>query len=309
MIRTLLEERTDCYRVFHGSVEGRPGLSLDRYGPLWLAQTSRTPLDPQELGELRQFAGSLLVYNDRQAKEQPVPESPEALKPVLCRELGLAYRIRARHRGQDPHLFLDLRAARRWIRSRAAGQSVLNLFAYTCGVGLCALAGGAREVWNVDDSRRHLEIGLENLALNELPEAIFRCIQEDVYPVLWQLAGLPVKGKAARRRRYVRLPPRQFDLVVVDPPPFAAGPYGAVDLVRDYQSLFKPCLRVASEGGIIVAANNSPDRQLEEFQELLERCASKAGRPLLRQEVIPVDADFPSWDGRHPLKVVACWCR
>ena len=43
---------TDAYRVFHGGAEGRPGLTLDRYGALVLAQTFRAPLDDagQSLG-------------------------------------------------------------------------------------------------------------------------------------------------------------------------------------------------------------------------------------------------------------------
>ncbi|MBK7767375.1 MAG: class I SAM-dependent rRNA methyltransferase, partial [Sulfuritalea sp.] len=29
-------EQTDAYRLFHGSVEGHPGLTIDRYGELLL---------------------------------------------------------------------------------------------------------------------------------------------------------------------------------------------------------------------------------------------------------------------------------
>ncbi|MBL8747645.1 MAG: class I SAM-dependent rRNA methyltransferase, partial [Planctomycetes bacterium] len=36
----------------------------------------------------------------------------------------------------------------------------------------------------------------------------------------------------------------------------------------------------------------------------LRRSAAKAGRPLRSLEAVPVDADFPSFDGRPPLKVV-----
>lgn len=30
-MRKLSEEKTDCYRLFHGAVEGCPGLTIDRY--------------------------------------------------------------------------------------------------------------------------------------------------------------------------------------------------------------------------------------------------------------------------------------
>lgn len=32
LMRKLMEEKTDCYRLFHGAVEGCPGLTVDRYG-------------------------------------------------------------------------------------------------------------------------------------------------------------------------------------------------------------------------------------------------------------------------------------
>lgn len=31
-MRKLMDEKTDCYRLFHGAVEGCPGLTVDRYG-------------------------------------------------------------------------------------------------------------------------------------------------------------------------------------------------------------------------------------------------------------------------------------
>ncbi|MEO0606508.1 MAG: SAM-dependent methyltransferase, partial [Myxococcota bacterium] len=41
LLERLHAEGTDCYRLFHGAVEGHPGLALDRYGPLLLVQTWR----------------------------------------------------------------------------------------------------------------------------------------------------------------------------------------------------------------------------------------------------------------------------
>lgn len=64
----------------------------------------------------------------------------------------MRYPLAARHRGIDPWLFLDLRAARTWILHNTAGLEVLNLFSYTGGVSCASACGGAKEVWNVDFS-------------------------------------------------------------------------------------------------------------------------------------------------------------
>ena len=57
---------------------------------------------------------------------------------------------------QNNGLFLDMRLGRQWVREQAAGRRVLNLFAYTCGFSVAALAGGAQQVVNLDMARAAL---------------------------------------------------------------------------------------------------------------------------------------------------------
>ena len=45
-------EQTDCYRIFHGTNEGSPGTTLDRYGPLLILQTFHQCLADNELTQI-----------------------------------------------------------------------------------------------------------------------------------------------------------------------------------------------------------------------------------------------------------------
>lgn len=221
-------------------------------------------------------------------------------------ELGVNYRVRARHAGQDPLLFLDLRVARKLIQAEAADKSLLNLFAYTCGVGICAAAAGAREVWNVDFATRSLDVGRENAALNQLEadSASLKFIQSDFFTATRQLAGLPVKQRrGAPSKAYDKLSARSFDIVFLDPPAWAKSPFGTVDLVRDYQALFKPSLLATAEGGLLICTNNVAKVPLEDWLDQLKRCANKAGRPIRELDVLKPEADFPSFDDQPPLKM------
>lgn len=317
MLDALRREGTDCLRLFHGVAEGLPGLTLDRYGALLLAQTFREPLSPEELRTLEEALRKALpgvfafAYNHRGKKavedfakwHRP---APEALADFTCLEGGLKYLINARHRGIDPWLFLDLRAGRRAVRAAAKGLSVLNLFSYTCGVGVCAGAGGAKEVWNVDFAQSGLDVGRRNAALNGIPENVFKLVNEDCLTVVRQLAGLPVAGRYGQKRRYQRFEPRFFDLVFLDPPAWAKGPLSAVDVVGDYASMFKPAVLAAKPGGRVIATNHVAAVDYGAWTDALRRCAAKAGRPLKNIEPVPVDADFPSFDGKPPLKVAVC---
>ena len=49
LLPQLRADKTDCYRLFHGATEGRPGLAVDRYGPQLLVQTWRHMLDEADL--------------------------------------------------------------------------------------------------------------------------------------------------------------------------------------------------------------------------------------------------------------------
>ena len=317
LLDRLEAEGTDAYRLFHGIAEGLPGLTVDRYGSLVLAQTFRESLPPEGVEALEKtLRGKLpfpfaFAYNHRgKAQGRPFDAwhrpAPEALAEIECREAGRRFLVRARHQGQDPWLFLDLRAGRRVLRESAKGLDVLNLFAYTCAAGVAAAAAGAKEVWNVDFAGSSLEVGRRNAALNGLGEDRFRVIQEDCLPVLRQLAGLPAGGRRGRRLGYLKLEPRRFDIVFLDPPAWAKGSFGAVDVEGDYPSLFKPALLAAKPGGCVIATNHVASVKLEDWLAVLERCAGKAGRPLRSVRTVAPDEDFPSFDGHPPLKVAVC---
>jgi 23S rRNA (cytosine1962-C5)-methyltransferase len=312
LLARLHREGTDSYRLLHGATEGWPGFTVDRYGPLLWVQSFREPLPAGSLEALAATAQQALgvalipVWNHRARGAGPAgsyEDAPEALGPHIAREGGLAFEIRTRPWGKDPWLFLDFRATRRWVRAHAQGCAVLNLFAYTCGVGVAAQAGGASAVCNVDFAASSLAVGHRNITHSALDPSGFETVQADVIPTIRQFAGLPVKGRAARKRRYPRFQPRSFDLVVLDPPTWATSPFGAIDPVRDYGSLLKPSLLATRPGGTIVATNHVSTVAVEDWIAAVERTAAKAGRPVQALELLPPDPDFPSQDGRHPLKV------
>jgi 23S rRNA (cytosine1962-C5)-methyltransferase len=315
LLEPLAAEGTDCVRLLHGVAEGAPGVTVDRYGPVLLVQTWRAPLAEGELDALTAVANDALgatlapCWNHRGEGPGGSARDDDALTAPIGHELGLAYDVRPRHRGADPLLFLDLRAGRRWVKGASAGKTVLNLFAYTCGVGVAALAGGAREVVNVDFARSALAIGRANAARNVAAADLaalderFVTITDDVIPVVRQFAGLALPTHGKRARAFVRRAPRQFDLVVLDPPRWAKGKYGAVDVVRDYPSLFKPALLATAPGGTVLATNHVPEVARDDWLATLERCAAKAGRPLAALDTLEPEADFPSSDANPPLKI------
>lgn len=316
LIQRLQAENTDAYRLFHGSVEGESGLTVDRYGDLLLVQSFHRPLDTAGLAAIAGFyadrlPGLDLVYNDRSQPNSRIANALDAeamavaQQPRTASEMGVRYLIQGRHAGQDPWLFLDLRAARRRVMQEAAGKSLLNLFAYTCGVGIAAAKAGAGFVVNVDFAETSLDVGKENAHLNDLPIRP-RFVRSDAFPAMRQYAGIgqPERVRGKRMPAFPKLEPRRFDIVFLDPPRYAKSPFGVVDLVNDYAALFKPALLCTAPGGTLYCCNNVAQVERDAWFDQLERSARKAGRPLRDAEWIAPEEDFPSSDGQPPLKIV-----
>jgi len=317
LLADLHAEHTDAYRLFHGTVEGRSGLTVDRYGDLLLVQSFHQPLAQEALATLEgYYAGVLpgltLIYNDRSRahsrilNELPPERLAAATLPREAHEMGICYRLQARHEGQDPWLFLDLRAGRRYVMRHARDKSLLNLFAYTCGVGIAAGRAGARFVMNVDFSESALAVGRANAKLNDLPFRP-RFIKSDAFAALRQLAGIgqPERVRGKRMPPFPKLDAQMFDMVFLDPPRYAKSPFGVVDLVNDYAALFKPALLCTAEGGTLICCNNVAEVDRDAWLDQLQRSARKAGRAIRDVAWILPEADFPSPDGRPPLKMAA----
>ncbi|GIU23941.1 SAM-dependent methyltransferase [Shewanella colwelliana] len=306
---------TDCFRVFHGTVEGINGLNIDRYGDAWLMQTFHHTLTQDERNEIEQALKAVcalpVVYNDRSNKNSRILNELDdelegfAKSEQVMQENGIKFTSQLRHEGQDPLLFLDMRVGREYVRANSQDKTLLNLFSYTCGIGTAAAVGGAKKVINVDFSSFALAAGKKNAQLNGV-EPVCEFVQSDAFPAMRQLAGMKVGGRRNQKLpSYPKLSATQFDLVFLDPPRFAKSPFGTVDLINDYQSLFKPAMLSTKSGGTIVCCNNVAKVDKQTWYDALSRCVEKQGCSISAYEWLECHEDFPSFDGNHPLKMVA----
>ncbi|WP_139684553.1 class I SAM-dependent methyltransferase [Vibrio tasmaniensis] len=156
--------------------------------------------------------------------------------PVVV-EHGLKYQLDI-GRNQNFGLFLDMRNGRQWVQDNAEGKNVLNLFAYTCGFSVAAIAGGARQCMNVDMSRGSLNKGRDNHRLNDHDMRSVNFLGYDIFKS-W--------GKIKKGGPY--------ELVIIDPPSFQKGSFA---LTKDYKKILRRLPELLTEGGEVIACVNSP---------------------------------------------------
>ncbi len=298
---------TDSYRIFHGAAEGAPGLSVDRYGTELLVQVFREEMEcdwqdlANYLGEIdEQFTGVRIVRRGR-AGRSGLATWGELAERTICKEAGLRFWNSLVQVGNDPWFYLDFRSARRFVASVSKGARVANFFSYTGSAGVVAAHAGASQASNIDFGRWRLEVAKENATLNEVDT---RIVRDDFFSVARQWAG----GSTKNRRKGKRGPsykPESFDLVILDPPTQSNGPYGAVDILRDYPSLAKPCMQMINSGGWLLCSHHHSGMSFDEWQSIVNRCATKIGRTLLQEKRILPDRDFPMAGNEPLLKVLA----
>ena len=250
----------EARRILHGRGQCFPGLdfvTLDWYPPLLLLILYREP-DPDWLEKLalglrqraRDRARCLLVqYRCR-------PGSPslclwgEVPVPLDALEAGLRFRL---HPGKAQNLgfFPDMAVGRRLVREISSGRRVLNLFAYTCGFSVAALAGGAGEVINLDMHRPSLEIGRLNHELNGLDLRRARFLPHDLFKSFGQL------------RRH-----GPYELIVVDPPGNQGQSFRAL---RDWPKILGRLDELLTGDGEVVVAISTPELGAGFLAEALSR--------------------------------------
>ncbi|WP_455923362.1 class I SAM-dependent methyltransferase [Pseudomonas putida] len=236
-------------RLFHGRGRCWPGLeqiTVDWLQGVLLVSLFREPA-ADELAALKpmllELAHATPQVQSLILQHRYLPDSAaewllgEPVDTWFIDEDGLRYQLDL-GRKQNIGLFLDMRYGRRWVREQAAGKRVLNLFAYTCGFSLTAIAGGAEHVVNLDMARAALSRGRDNHRLNghDLDRVSF--LGHELFKS-W--------GKVKRGGPY--------DMVIIDPPSFQRGSFV---LTQDYRKVLRKLPELLTENGVVLACVNDP---------------------------------------------------
>lgn len=287
---------TNAFRLLHGAADGWPGLYADRLGDFLVAQSSGELTVEQrraveELCARYALRGSYhKVLRRQMAKSDGREISPQPLAgeaapgEMVVRENGLQFGLRL-DEGYSVGLFLDQRENRRRLLTGyiapdftlARAGETLNTFAYTCGFSVCAAAAAARTT-SLDLSKKYLDWGRRNFALNSLDPAAHNFLFGDAFGWFRRLA---------RQRRL-------FDLIILDPPTFSRSKeHGVFQAEKDFGTLVTTALPLLRRDGVLLCSTNAATLPPENFLEMATQAISRAGRQITRRHYAPQPPDFP----------------
>jgi 23S rRNA (cytosine1962-C5)-methyltransferase len=263
--------REPYYRLVYGESDGLPGLVLDRFGDVVVAQSGTAGVDrlraEVEAAVDKVIGAKTLVWkNDSGAREleglgqeitvaggRPMPAE------ITVREQGAEF-VAPLAEGQKTGWFYDQAANRERLRRYLpAGARVLDVCSYVGAWAITALRNGAARATCVDSSALALDYVARNARANGVEVAT---LKGDAFDVLKSLQ------EAGER----------FDVVIVDPPAFAKRKKDVPQAQAAYRKLNQLALPLIDQDGILVSCTCSYHMGADELLSAIQTAARHTSR-------------------------------
>jgi 23S rRNA (cytosine1962-C5)-methyltransferase len=250
------------YRLVHAEADGLPGLVIDRYGDVVVAQLNTAGMDRLSddlLAALDAVIAPRVVVlrNDSTAREQEgLTREVRVAKgemdgPIEVRENGARF-LADLSGGQKTGWFFDQRDNRAFMAGLAKGRRVLDVYSYTGGFGIQAAVAGAAAVTACDSSEPALALARQAAQLNGVGDRM-KFVRAEAFAEMERLVG---QGE-------------RFDMVICDPPAFVKSQKDLQTGARGYRKLAKLGSALVEPGGYLFIASCSHNMPVERFAEEL----------------------------------------
>ncbi|HXE16572.1 MAG TPA: class I SAM-dependent rRNA methyltransferase [Stellaceae bacterium] len=255
------------YRLIHAEADGLPGVVVDRFDDVLVAEINTAGIDRLE-GEFLAACRDVLrpraivLRNDSASRALEGLTQEQRVTGDLAGEIAVeengARFIADPVGGQKTGWFYDQRDNRRAVAALASGARVLDLYCFTGGFGVAAARGGARDVLCVDRSEPALVLARRGAALNGVAACRFE--RADVFEKL-ENPGT-----------------EQFDIVIADPPAFVKSRKDLGAGLRGYRKLVRLAAARVAPGGFLFIASCSHNVGVDDFADAMRRGLHDAGR-------------------------------
>ncbi len=297
--------KTNTYRLINSEGDGLPGLIVDRFAEILVAQMHTAGIERlrsrliDALMEETDTRG-ILLRNDSQSRrreglelEEPQVVTGGVPMQVTVRENNVLFLVDP-WQGQKTGFFLDQRDKREALRKYTQAKRVLNCFSYSGSFSVyAALTSEKTRVTSVDISAPAIESARQNFILNGLDPNHHQFLVADVFDYLEQAQGAG----------------EQFDVVVLDPPAFAKTQSARAQALKAYRRLNTLGMQVLRPGGILLTCSCSGVIGMNDLLGALSQSAQRLQRTVQLLETFSYGVDHPlnlAMPETAYLKVVFC---
>ena len=288
-----------AFRVVYGEADFLPSLIVDRYGDAVVMQTLALGMDlrkPMLAGLLTELLQPAAIYE----RNDPPVRRLEGLGAQSGWVRGTADSLveiqegRARllvdiARGQKTGFFLDQRENRLAAAALCRDAAVLDAFCYTGAFAVQAALAGARQVTGIDVSDDAVALARRNADLNGVSDRS-TFIMANAFDEL-------------RRQVSVHA---QFDMVILDPPPFARTKDAVSRALGGYKEINLRAMKLLRPGGILVTCSCSHHVGESLLLEAVASAAADARRAVRLVESRGQSRDHPVHPAMPETRYLTC---
>jgi len=274
-------------RVCYGESDQLPGLVVDRYGDVLVAEILTAGMEKQKeaitaaLKKIYKPKGILYRADSAFRGLEGLGNTPDIVgevpDTVLIEENGAKFEVPLRV-GQKTGYYYDQRENRAFLKPYFKDKLVVDLYSYIGSFGILAALSGAAQVWGVDSSAAAVEFANKNAELNGVKEiAVYH--RDDAERVL-----------SAMKKKEL---PDQPDMVLLDPPAFAKSRKNLPQAVGLYVKLVKMALEGLEKNGYLAFSTCSHHISRELFVDIIRQGVSKSGKRAVMVELRGQAKDHP----------------
>lgn len=275
---------TPHYRAVYGESDGCPGIVVDRYGDVLVAQLNTAGIVKMRSdvvdalqavvkprGILLRSAGSVRQIEGIDEFDEAVGDVPDAAD---VEEDNAVFSAPLR-KGQKTGYFFDQRDNRSRLARYVRGKRVLDMYSYIGSWGVRAARFGASEVTCSDSSQLALDYARDNARRNGV------AVETRLGDAMDVLSSFAADGK-------------RFDVVIVDPPALIKRRKDVAAGQAHYERLNRLAFNVLSPDGILVSCSCSHHLEPAMLQRAILGASKDAGR---RVQILEKHAHAPD----HPI--------
>ena len=291
----LLEEEFNCCRLIFGEADGFPGLTVDRFNHVLVAQVLSYGTDQikdflykellQQLNELNQEIWGIYERNDSAIRDlegleryngwyEGLPHADIQQEEIV--ENGIRYIVDFQD-GQKTGYFLDQKFNRQAVSVIARNKTVLDCCTHTGSFALNCAKAGAKHVTAVDISKSALEMAKKHAEINQLNDRM-DFIQADVFDLF---------SNAREKLKY------QYDFIILDPPAFTKRRRTIEQAEKGYREINRRAMQLLPRGGYLATCSCSHFMSRERFEAMLQKAANDANVELKQIECRQQGKDHP----------------
>jgi 23S rRNA (cytosine1962-C5)-methyltransferase len=271
-LRRLFYNGREAFRLLFSESDFMPGLIIDKYNSTYVLQIYSYGMEknaPVIAEVLKNEFGAKNIFTKNEPHFRRLEGLPETDEVYLGdREIEtisdgvVQYKIDFT-KSQKTGFYFDQSDNRYKIENFVKDKHVVDAFCNSGGFGLHACIAGAASVTFIDSSAVEIENAKQNYQLNplateaefvtsEVLEFIIKCLNEE----------------------------RKYDVIMLDPPPFAKSKKNVPAARKGYEKLNKLAMRIISDDGFLITSSCSFHLSKEDFLQSIYRGAAKAEKKL-----------------------------